>query len=647
MPRASTSCAARASDALPEDERFELNLPEIAEVWRRGSVVSSWLLDLTAQALGQRRRAGQVHRRRWTTAARAAGPSRRRSRRRCRPTCWPARSSPASARARTHTFGEKMLSAMRFGFGGHVEQPGGNDAAERRCRRAFGTPGAPKAPALRDGDLRRRRRPGQAAADAGHLQPARGSAGRRLQGRGRRSRLDIDDARLPAVDLGGFLHGLAKDKDAEFGKSQHRRRQWTWLADRIFYQKGDLTDDATYAGPGQAADRGQAARTPRAVLRGRRAALLRRHRRAPRQGGPAQGAGRRLPAGGRGKAVRRRPRLGQGAEPAHARVLDEDQIYRIDHFLGKETVHNIMVTRFGNGVFEPMWNRLHIDHVQITAAETVNVEQRGGYYDKSRRPARHDAQPPVPAAGDGGHGAAQLLRRRRRARRKGPGDRGHPAADAGRGARGFRARPVPRRKRRRPSRWSPTARPRTSSATAETETYVALKLEVDNWRWAGVPFYLRTGKALSAHDTSIAIQFKAAPQTLFQNQPGGGSSPNVLILKIQPHEGIRLLFDAKRPGPNVSLADVCMTFNYADFFSREARDRLRDPDLRLPDRRPDPVQSRAGHRVRLGRGGAVPRGLEARRGRRCEFYEAGTAGPKGADALLERDGRAWRRLPHE
>ena len=197
------------------------------------------------------------------------------------------------------------------------------------------------------------------------------------------------------------------------------------------------------------------------------------------------------------------------------KTLAEPQIYRIDHFLGKETVRNIMVTRFGNGVFEPLWSRLHIDHVQITAAETVGVEDRGGYYDKTG--ALRDMVPnhlfqvlamvamEPPNSFDADAVRAEKGRVIEAIRLLSPAQaledsvRGQYRGRHGRRAKiaAYRAAPNVGRKSR-------------------TETYVALKLAIDNWRWAGVHFYLRTGKAMSGHDTEIAIQFKPAPRTLFQ-----------------------------------------------------------------------------------------------------------------------------------
>ena len=196
-------------------------------------------------------------------------------------------------------------------------------------------------------------------------------------------------------------------------------------------------------------------------------------------------------------------------------ALEEHQIYRIDHFLGKETVQNIMALRFANGLFEPLWNRQHIDHVQITAAETVGVERRGRFYEKTgalrdmvpnhvfQLLAMTAMEPPISFDADAVRAKkAEVIQAI------------HPI-DAGAGARRCRARPVRRRpvqgRGRRPIAASPMSR-----ANSNTETYIAWKLKIDNWRWAGVPFYLRTGKYLKRRVTEIAIRFHQAPYTLFR-----------------------------------------------------------------------------------------------------------------------------------
>ena len=453
-------------------------------------------------------------------------------------------------------------------------------------------------------------------------------------------RVEGDDAKLRG-DLGGFLQQLARTPGAEFGQSHIDDPAWTWLSQRIFYLKGDITDDACYADLAKRL----------ADLGGEAASAIFYLAVAPRFFAPiTEHLGKagllKAPEGAFRRLVVEKP-FGEDLESAKAlntRILacaNEDQIYRIDHFVGKETVRNIMVTRFGNGVFEPLWSRLHIDSVQITAAETVGVEARGAFYEKTG--ALKDMTPnhlfqllamvamEPPNSFDADAIRAEKGRVIEAIRRLTPEQ---AAADSVRGQ--YTAGEVEGRAVAG-YRQSPDVDP-----ASETETYVALKLEVDNWRWAGVPFYLRTGKSLSAHSTTIAIQFKAAPQTLFQNTAGAASTPNVLILRIQPNEGISLLFDAKRPGPHVDLADVCMTFNYADFFDTKPATGYETliydcliGDQTLFNRAQDIEYAWA----------AVTPFLEAwKAGGDVEPYAAGSAGPAGAEALLERDGRSWRKL---
>ncbi len=453
-------------------------------------------------------------------------------------------------------------------------------------------------------------------------------------------RLDQDDAGL-RDDLGAFIRQLADTPGAEFGQSHIDRPSWAWLSQRIFYQKGDFGDDACYADIARRlGDLGGEAASAIFYLAvaPRFFAVIAEHL--------AKAGLLKAPAGAFRRLVVEKP---FGDDLESARTLNkqllacarEDQIYRIDHFVGKETVRNIMVTRFGNGVFEPLWNRLHIDSVQITAAETVGVEARGAFYDKTG--ALRDMTPnhlfqllamvamEPPNSFDADAIRAEKGRVIDAIRKLSPKE---AAADSVRGQ--YTAGKV-EGKKVVAFRKSPNVDPK-----SETETYVALKLEVDNWRWAGVPFYLRTGKSLGAHSTTIAIQFKAAPQTLFQNISGASSTPNAMILRIQPNEGISLLFDAKAPGPNVDLADVSMTFNYAAFFDSKPATGYETliydcliGDQTLFNRAQDIEYAWA----------AVMPFLEAwKTSGKVEPYAAGSSGPAGADALLARDRRAWRKL---
>ncbi len=246
------------------------------------------------------------------------------------------------------------------------------------------------------------------------------------------------------------------------------------------------------------------------------------------------------------------------------KYLKEDQIYRIDHFLGKETVQNIMALRFANGLFEPIWNRDRIDHVQITVAESIGIEGRGNFYEKTGALARHGAQSPVPAGRDDGDGAAGLLRRRGYPRQEG-GDVQAPCIRSP-WAMWCAANMIPAWSAA--SRWPPIARRRMSRPIPMSRPSSRCGVMIDNWRWAGVPFYLRTGKRLATRSTEIAIRFKRAPYALFRETPMEELDADWLILRVQPDESIRLRFNAKRPGPAMALESVAMEFKYKDWFQQ-------------------------------------------------------------------------------
>ncbi|WP_319420825.1 glucose-6-phosphate dehydrogenase [Pleurocapsa sp. FMAR1] len=322
------------------------------------------------------------------------------------------------------------------------------------------------------------------------------------------------------------------------------------------------------------------------------------------------------------------------------KVLDENQVYRIDHYLGKETVQNLMVFRFANGVFEPIWNRNHIDHVQITVSETVGVEKRGNYYDQAG--ALRDMIPnhlfqllaltameaPTCFAADAVRDEKTKLFHAVQAIAPEEVDNYAVRGQYDQGQVGD--------KEAKAYRDEPRVDP-----DSNTESYVALKLLIDNWRWAGVPFYLRTGKYMPQRTTEIAIQFKQAPFTMFKDTPVECLTPNFLLIQIQPKERISLQIGAKVPGPKVNIDGVEMDFSYKDRFGAAPQTGYETLiyDCLIGDatlfQRADNTE--AAWKI-------VDPILEAWKQNKADFpnYTAGTWGPKSADELLERDGRQWR-----
>jgi glucose-6-phosphate 1-dehydrogenase len=323
-------------------------------------------------------------------------------------------------------------------------------------------------------------------------------------------------------------------------------------------------------------------------------------------------------------------------------VFQEHQVYRIDHYLGKETVQNLLAFRLANGIFEPIWNRNFVDHVQLTVAETVGVERRGGYYDEIG--AFRDVvenhmlqllsivamEPPVVFEAEPVRDEKlKVLKALRRIPPEQTGEytlRGQYTS----GKVGDQAVSSYRGEEKvAPDSW--------------TETFVVMRLQIDNWRWAGTPFYLRHGKRLPTRATEIAIQFKRAPQMFFPGEER--LEANVLAMRIQPDEGISLRFGAKVPGPTMQLQEVDMNFLYGSSFgpnavARDAYERLL-LDAMLGDRtlftRADEVEQAWKWAEDIQEGWA-------QRPNNVHFYPAGTWGPAWADAFIERDGRQWRRL---
>jgi glucose-6-phosphate 1-dehydrogenase len=324
-------------------------------------------------------------------------------------------------------------------------------------------------------------------------------------------------------------------------------------------------------------------------------------------------------------------------------IVTEHQIYRIDHYLGKETVQNILVLRFANGMFEPIWNRDHIDHVQITVDEKLGVGHRGSFYDATgalrdmvpnhlfqllslvamEPPIRFDAHSVRSEKADV-LAAIQTQSEQEALRNSVRGQyQGGEIGD---------------------SEIEDYTRTEDVKPGSTTETYAALKLSIDNWRWAGVPFYLRTGKALGLKRTEVAIKFKEAPFAMFKCTPVDTLAENYLVIGVEPTEGIALQFNTKVPGPTITTSGVEMKFRYKDYFKAEPATGYETLiyDCMIGDnilfQRADSVE--AGWK-------AVQPFLDAWKkagARGLEKYRAGSEGPADAEELLKRDGRSWRKL---
>ncbi len=433
------------------------------------------------------------------------------------------------------------------------------------------------------------------------------------------------------------MESFLKDRGGEFHPDSLDQTRLTWLADRLSYQSADFADPHTFD-----------------KLRdwvGNRSAVFYLAV-ADRFFGPIidmlghadlvddkDGVFRRV--------VIEKP-FGHDLPSAVAlnarilKVLDETQIYRIDHFLGKETVQNILALRFSNGMFEPIWNRDHIDYVEITAAETVGVEQRAKFYEPTgamrdmvpnhmfQLLAMVAMEPPNSFDADAVRGEKAKVvdaihpltpEQARTNAIRGQyaagkiGDTDYPA---------YRAEPG-------------------VAADSNTETYVALKFTIDNWRWAGVPFYIRTGKRMTTRKTEIVIHFKPAPFTLFRDTDVDYMKRNILTLHIQPTEGISLSFSAKVPGPRLKLERVTMDMKYGDYFKTGSATGYETLlyDVLIGDatlfQRADNVE--AGWRavqpiLDLWASETVP----------VQMYAAGSAGPAAADTLLTDNRDSWASL---
>jgi len=437
---------------------------------------------------------------------------------------------------------------------------------------------------------------------------------------------------------------LLLDKLKSFGGATVDEAVWEKLAARMVYVPGDFTAADLYTGIGKVLAEVETAHGTRGnvifylavadrffgtiVDRLGEAGLV-------RQGGNEPGQ----PAAWR-RVVVEKP-FGHSLPSARElnaqllRTLQEDQIFRIDHFLGKDTVQNIMALRFANGFFEPMWNRDRIDHVQITVAEAVGVEGRGRFYETTG--ALRDMvpnhvfsllsmvamEPPTCFEADAIRSRKADVFACMRAVDPAAAVRGQYGAGAvqGKPAKAYREDP-------------------TVALDSNVETYAAMRLEIDNWRWAGVPFYVRTGKHMAERLTEIAIRFKQAPHVLFDNTPVNEVPPNWLVLRIAPNEGISLQFEVKRRGPAMELAAVKMDFAYDDWFERQPNVGYETLlyDVMIGDQtlfmRADMIE----HAWRI-----VQPVLDSWAAHKADFpnYESGSDGPATAEALIDGN-RAWR-----
>jgi glucose-6-phosphate 1-dehydrogenase len=318
-------------------------------------------------------------------------------------------------------------------------------------------------------------------------------------------------------------------------------------------------------------------------------------------------------------------------------VFEEQQVYRIDHYLGKDTVQNLLVLRFGNGIFEPLWNRNYVDHVQITAAETLGVERRGGFYETTGA-LRDMIQSHVlqltslvalepPSTFDANAVRNEKLKVLQAIR---PFDLEMVAQSVVRGqysAGEQNDKGVPGYRQEQGV-----------NPTSKTETFVSAKLQIDNWRWAGVPFYLRTGKRLGKRSTEIVIQFRRAPHIVFR---GKEATPNRLILNIQPEEGISISFGAKRPGTEMSIGDVHMEFCYSRGFGEPTRSAY--ATLVNDCVRGDATLFDRGDNVEAAWALVEPilDVWSAAKTATVPQYASGSWGPRESELLMERDGRQW------
>ena len=434
-------------------------------------------------------------------------------------------------------------------------------------------------------------------------------------------------------DLTDTMQSFTKDKSAEFHADHIDEKAWSFIAERLHFLQGDFENDETYRGLAGRIEGSAvfycavAARFFGPVVDGLgKAGLL-------KQGGDVF---RRV--------VIEKP-FGSdlaSAQALNARILkqaEESQFYRIDHFLGKETVQSMMAIRFANGIFEPIWRREFIDHVQITAAETVGVELRGGFYEPTG--ALRDMvpnhmfqllcmvamEPPNSFDAEAVRTEKAKLAQAVKPIRPDHAVRGQYTAgsEQGREVPAYRDEPY-------------------VAKDSVTETFIALKLEIENWRWAGVPFYVRTGKRMKGRLTEIAVHFKPAPYRLFRDTPVETIAPNVMRIRIDPDAGAATEINVKAPGPQMRLGRVQTSFCYKDFFAETPN--VGYETLLYDCMTGDATLFQRADNIEAG-WAAVDLLLEGWPQGDVAFYAAGSDGPREADDLLARDGREWLPLPSE
>ncbi|HZT87430.1 MAG TPA: glucose-6-phosphate dehydrogenase [Stellaceae bacterium] len=461
-----------------------------------------------------------------------------------------------------------------------------------------------------------------------------------LIGLGRTEQSDGDFAK----SLGDAVQRFVKDTAMGGTETPFDAKAWDAIASRTSYLSGDLNSPETYKRLGKKLDEvGAAHKTQGNVLfyLAVAASLF----------GPIVdqlgAAGLAEEKDGSWRRVIIEKPFGTDLASARAlnarvlKVLDESQVFRMDHFLGKETVQNIMALRFANGIFEPLWNRDHIDHVQITVAETVGVEHRAAFYEQTG--ALRDMVPNhvfqllslVAMEPPNSFGADAVRTEKTKVLEAvTPLDDEDLRRNVVRGqytAGTVNGKPV------EGYRESEGVNP-----NSMTETYVAVRLSIDNWRWAGVPFYLRTGKSMARRTTEISVQFKQVPFALFRDTAVDSLQPNMLTLHLQPDEGVSLQFSAKRPGPQIDLGGVRMDFRYKDYFHTAPATGYETLvyDCMIGDamlfQRADSVEA----------GWAVVQPIfdmwRNDKSVPIDFYPAGSEGPDAAEQLLWRSGRQWR-----